>query len=109
MLAISHQQLEERAREFLAHHSSKKTSDALGLEIVEGRSAIGGGAAPTTHPRTSLIALTHKTLGVEALESALRKSFPPVVARIADDKVLLDLRTVMEDEVEDLSRILLSF
>jgi len=108
MLAISPQQLEERARDFLAHHASKKSSDALGLEIVEGHSAIGGGAAPTTHPRTTLIALTHTALGVEALERALRKSFPPVIARIADDKVLLDLRTVMEDEVEDLFRILLS-
>jgi L-seryl-tRNA(Ser) seleniumtransferase len=66
--------------------------------LVDGESAIGGGSAPTTHPKTKLLALTHSRLSAEAIEEALRRSKPPVIARIAGGKVLLDLRTVAEDE-----------
>lgn len=106
MLAMSPIHLEERTRNFLAQLTRNRSSDTLQLEIREGRSAIGGGAAPTTHPTTTLIALSHSAFGVDALESALRNSSPPVIARIAEDKVLLDLRTVMEDEEAALLAIL---
>ena len=62
--------------------------------MVDGESAIGGGSGPNVHPSTALLALRHKTLGAGELERRLRVSTPPVVARIADDQVLLDLRTV---------------
>jgi L-seryl-tRNA(Ser) seleniumtransferase len=102
MLALTHAQIEKRARAFL----SKLPSQTLRGEIIEGHSAIGGGSAPTTHPTTALIALTHPTLSADALENILRHSSPPVIARIAEDQVLLDLRTVLEDEEEQLLEIL---
>jgi len=74
-----------------------KKSD-LKFEISEGESAIGGGAAPAAQLKTSLIALSHKKMGPQRLELALRQSKPPVIARIVDDKVVLDLRTVSETE-----------
>jgi L-seryl-tRNA(Ser) seleniumtransferase len=98
MLAFSPEQLAERAREFLARMQDVVGAQALQGKIIEGQSAIGGGAAPTTHPATTLIALTHRTLSADEIERALRLSKPPVIARIAEDKVLLDLRTVFEDE-----------
>jgi L-seryl-tRNA(Ser) seleniumtransferase len=103
MLALTRAQLEERARAFLY---GLREHEALRGEIIEGRSAIGGGSAPTTHPCTALIALTHHTLSADALEDLLRHSSPPVIARIAEDKVLLDLRTVLEDEEALLLEIL---
>ena len=108
MLVISSGQIEERVRNLLSRLTSKRFTDTIQAEIVDGRSAIGGGAAPTTHPPTSLIALKYKTGNVDSLESALRNSSPPVIARIAEDRVLLDLRTVMEDEESELLEILSS-
>jgi L-seryl-tRNA(Ser) seleniumtransferase len=98
MIALTYEEVERRALAFLARWQERHRSENLHFEIMEGQSAIGGGAAPVTHPRTALIALTHERLSADALEQALRLSAPPVIARIADAKVLLDLRTVAEDE-----------
>lgn len=102
MIAMTYEEIERRAHEFLSRWRERRHPRNLQLEITKGQSAIGGGAAPTTHPPTALIALTHETLSADQLEQALRLSTPPVIARIAEDKVLLDLRTVAEDEEADL-------
>jgi L-seryl-tRNA(Ser) seleniumtransferase len=102
MLALSSEEIETRARDFLARLGSHTAASALRCEILAGRSAIGGGSAPTTHPPTALIALTHASLSAGALERALRMSEPPVIARIAEDRVLIDLRTVSRDEEDEL-------
>ena len=98
MLSLTYEQVHARAQSFLSRLRNQSPSGSLRYEIVEGQSAIGGGSAPTTHPRTALIALQHTTLSADELEQALRSSTPPVIARITEDKVLLDLRTVAEDE-----------
>jgi L-seryl-tRNA(Ser) seleniumtransferase len=102
MLALTRDEIRRRTRAFVS--KLKKQSPILGSrsEIIEGESAIGGGSAPTTHPPTALIALTHETLSADALEEALRRSRPPIVARISAGRVVLDLRTVAEDEEQDL-------
>jgi L-seryl-tRNA(Ser) seleniumtransferase len=83
-------------------------SKGLKLEIMEGKSAIGGGSGPTSHPPTVLISISHQSLTPDQIESTLRHSSPPVIARIADDRVLLDLRTVAHDEVPALSEAILA-
>jgi L-seryl-tRNA(Ser) seleniumtransferase len=102
MLAMTYGEIEPRARAFLARLQELSSTGSLRCEVTEGQSAIGGGAAPMTHPRTALISLRHETLSADAMEHALRSSTPPVVARIAEGRVLLDLRTVAEDEEADL-------
>jgi L-seryl-tRNA(Ser) seleniumtransferase len=67
---------------------------ALGAEIIEGQSVIGGGATPEAPLATWLIALA----GGAVLEQRLRTHNPAIIARIQDDCVLLDLRTVAADE-----------
>ena len=76
------------------------TLQDLHIEIIAGDSAVGGGAAPATKIPTRLISLAHAKLSARDLENDLRmNSEIPVIARIEDDKVLLDLRTVPgEDE-----------
>jgi L-seryl-tRNA(Ser) seleniumtransferase len=102
MLALTAVEIEARARNFVSKLPGEGSAGALHTEIIEGQSAIGGGSAPTTHPATVLIALRHETLSAAALDEALRLSTPPVVARISEGRVLLDLRTVAEDEETDL-------
>ena len=107
MLALTKAEVWSRAQSFVSKLRERSTA-ALQSEIIDGESAIGGGSAPTTHPQTALIALTHATLSPDALEEALRQSTPPVIARIAEGKVLLDLRTVAEDEETDLLTAIVS-
>jgi len=90
--------LKSRATNFIEQVHGSNASD-LRFEIVEGESAIGGGAAPTSRLRTPLVSITHAKLSANQIEERLRQSDPPVIARIEDDRVLLDLRTVTaEDE-----------
>jgi L-seryl-tRNA(Ser) seleniumtransferase len=102
MLALTKDEIQRRARAFLSKLKKQSPTLSLSTEIIEGESAIGGGSAPTTHPPTALIALTHETLSADALDEALRRSQPPVVARINEGRVVLDLRTVAFDEEQDL-------
>ncbi len=81
-----------RAEEFAATLASLATG--LVVELRAGESAIGGGAAPTVGLPTTLIALAHTTAAAERLAATLRAGSPPVVARVADERVLIDLRTI---------------
>jgi L-seryl-tRNA(Ser) seleniumtransferase len=108
MLSATRAEIEKRARAFTRRLRTRVAPGALGVEIVEGRSAVGGGSAPTTHPETMLLALTHAKLSADALEEALRKTATPVVARILEERVVLDLRTVAEDEEAELLEALVS-
>jgi L-seryl-tRNA(Ser) seleniumtransferase len=101
MLAVDADTIKARAEKFIASMTSAATANFT-IELVPGESAIGGGSAPTTHPPTVLIALTHPTLSADQLAAALRRHDPPVIARIVDDRVMLDLRTVSEEEESEL-------
>ena len=104
MLALTPDEIRRRARSLLS--KLRKQAGALQAEIIEGQSAVGGGSAPTTHPPTALVALTHETLSDDSLDEALRRSSPPVIARITDGRLLLDLRTVAADEDPELLAVL---
>lgn len=78
----------------------------LTFEIIKGNSAVGGGSAPAVQPPTALLALKHAQMPVSRLEQSLRFSKPPVITRILEDKVLIDLRTVSEGEESELLEIL---
>jgi L-seryl-tRNA(Ser) seleniumtransferase len=70
-----------------------------GLEVRDASSAVGGGAAPAVDVPTVVLAVSDPTRSPDELSAALRAQDPPVVARVADDRLLLDLRTVLpEDE-----------
>lgn len=102
MLSATRADIEERVRSFAERLRSRLDPNTLNFLIIDGASAVGGGSAPTTHPPTALIALTHTTFSADALEQRLRQQTPPVVARILDDRLVLDLRTVAESEEDEL-------
>lgn len=108
MLALTEAEINKRARSLLSKLRKRGVASSLQTEIVAGHSAIGGGAAPTTHPATTLIALTHTKLSADELEQSLRFSTLPVITRISDGLVLIDLRTVFADEEDELIEALLS-
>ena len=72
----------------------------LPAEVIEGRSAVGGGSLPGETLPTVLLALA--VASPEGLSRRLREGNPPVVGRIENDRFLLDPRTVQEEEDDDL-------
>lgn len=71
----------------------------VALSLQDGQSAVGGGAAPTVGVPTVVVSLVHPTLGPDRIAAALRAGDPPIVVRVAEDRLVLDLRTVRpEDE-----------
>jgi L-seryl-tRNA(Ser) seleniumtransferase len=75
--------------------------NGLAVEVVQVESLIGGGAAPKSRLRSHAVALKHARLDASTLLGALRRLDPPVIGRIEDNQVLLDLRTV-EPESDEL-------
>jgi L-seryl-tRNA(Ser) seleniumtransferase len=66
----------------------------LSTTVVAAESVIGGGTAPKARLQSYAVSLSHKMLDAAALLEALRRIDPPIIGRIQDDQVLLDLRTV---------------
>ena len=100
MIASSGDELKRRA----ARWKRAIGSDA---SLVQGESAIGGGSLPGETLPTWLVALSAANTigGAEALAARLRRSDPPVMARIQDDLVVLDPRTVLPEEERALVRV----
>jgi len=65
-------------------------------EVLPVRTMIGGGAAPGKSLPSFAVVLTPSTLSAADLALALRRRPVPIIARIEDDRVLIDLRTVEE-------------
>ncbi|HEX2248710.1 MAG TPA: L-seryl-tRNA(Sec) selenium transferase [Gemmatimonadales bacterium] len=68
-------------------------------QVVEGKSAVGGGAFPSAVLPTSLVTLDAGALGADGLALRLRLGKPPVIARVAGNRVLLDPRTLPTDSL----------
>jgi len=73
-------------------------------DVVEGESEVGGGSFPGAQLKTWLVRVNPRPLTADTLVARLRASDPPVVARIGDDRVLLDPRTIFPDQVETVAR-----
>jgi L-seryl-tRNA(Ser) seleniumtransferase len=81
---------------------------AAGLqpEVIEGRSAVGGGSLPGETLPTWLVTLREPSL--EQLATSLRRANPPVIARIEDGRLVLDPRTVQPEEEEALLEVVIA-
>ncbi len=77
------------------------------VAVVAGASAVGGGALPTVELPTALVTIRHGRRSPDELAAALRAGEPPVVARVADGRLVLDLRTVLPGEQDELRDALL--
>ena len=92
MMSLTRDEIGRRAESVVETVSSRHRS--LQLEVIDGESVVGGGAAPSSVLPTRLIAITSAALSADELSTRLRTSDPPIVARVEHGQVLLDLRTV---------------
>jgi L-seryl-tRNA(Ser) seleniumtransferase len=99
MISLSADEIHFRAEAFC------QKAGELDTEVIPGLSVIGGGSTPNQSLPTSLVMIRYKDV-VQA-EKALRTGDPAVVARIEDDRLAVDLRTVFEPEEDDLRAALI--
>src|SRR5581483_11642351 len=77
----------------------------LSAELLDSESLLGGGSAPSSTLPTTVLALTCYSLSANELAARLRASNPPVIARVEEGKVLLDLRTVFPEQDKVLTQV----
>jgi L-seryl-tRNA(Ser) seleniumtransferase len=94
MMRLLKEEIGERAKALAARIVAPK----LKVEIGDGESLLGGGAAPSSVLPTRLLALTCEHLSADELTARLRSSEPPIIARVDEGRVLLDLRTVFPEQ-----------
>ena len=93
MLALKQESIRNRAEAVI-----KGFSGGVRLDIVEGESVVGGGAAPDIKPKTWLISVSVADRSATDVDGFMRARRVPLIGRIADDQFLIDLRTVSLDE-----------
>lgn len=97
MLIWPAEEVKKRARRFL-RRLGREGLEEYKVSLREDSSQVGGGALPLQALPTWVVAIRPLTLSAASLEERLRKSAPPVIARVKEEEVLLDLRTVAEEE-----------
>ena len=99
LLTIPAKRLASRARTF-RRHLKDILENKCEINAVDGFSQLGSGSLPAQYIPTKLIALKPQTMSAESLAAKLRINEPPIFARFDDGEVLLDLRTIREDETK---------
>jgi L-seryl-tRNA(Ser) seleniumtransferase len=90
----------KRARKIAARLKDLKNVE---ISVVEDSAFSGGGALPEHEIATYAVAIRAKKISANRLEERLRAGDPPVVARIKEDALLLDARTVQDGEIKALA------
>jgi L-seryl-tRNA(Ser) seleniumtransferase len=104
MLALSSAEIARRAEAVGRDAQTKAPHMVWRLEA--GVSRPGGGSSPTGEIATTLLVVQDARGDAGRLETRLRRGVPPVVARVQEGMLLLDLRTVLPDQDPELSRCL---
>jgi len=98
MLSTDPNRLKRRARRLLRGIPEAVKKRAT-LTLKGDVSQVGGGALPLQELPTIVIALKPVDIPVNRLEEYLRKGEPPIISRISKDELILDMRTVFDEEI----------
>lgn len=71
----------------------------LELKLVSCEAQIGGGSLPLERIASTAVAIRHPEMSADSIERGLRGATTPIIPRTADEQILLDMRTVQEDEL----------
>lgn len=98
MLTYKIEELEEKAKKLLNMIDQLKLDAEVCIE--DGLSQVGGGSMPLETIKTKVISIMPKIMNVSALEKKLRLGEANIIARVYDNKYVLDVRTIFDDEYE---------
>ena len=105
MLTASPEVMERRARK-LAGKIKKNLAGKCNVTVTVTGSRVGGGAMPEEDLESRAVMLEPLDRSVNRLEKDLRTNTIPIIGRIEEDRYLLDMRTVADDEISLIANIL---
>jgi L-seryl-tRNA(Ser) seleniumtransferase len=97
--------IKKRAKKLLAL-LRRNLAEGVEIRLVSGFSMAGGGSLPTRGIETALVGLRTDFCSAADIERGLRRSEPPVIARVADGQVLFDPRTLDDNDINEICRLL---
>ncbi len=106
MIATNAPEILARARRF-AGKLKPKAPAGVTVSLIRSESVVGGGSFPDSGLPTTLLAIESVRLKPNEIEKRLRMQDPPIVARLDENRTLIDLRTVFPDQDRDLLQGLL--
>lgn len=102
MLTIDRKKLMERARRLIKRLPEKIKREAK-INLREDTSEVGGGALPLQELKTIVVTIKPLSISISKFEENLRLGDPPIISRISKDELILDMRTIFDDEIPLLS------
>jgi L-seryl-tRNA(Ser) seleniumtransferase len=97
MLTEADLKVKKRAEKLLSYIDK---NDNFRLEIEKDTARIGGGSYPLTEIKTYILTIESKLISSEKLAYKLRQTEMPIFSRIKNQKLIIDLKTVQENEIE---------
>ncbi|MDP9266588.1 MAG: L-seryl-tRNA(Sec) selenium transferase [Chloroflexota bacterium] len=102
MIGATSSALDRRARAL----ARLLAGDGIDVEVIETRSTVGGGSLPEETQPSRAVAI--RAVSATGVAARLRAASPAVVARTLERRVVLDMRTVLPEDDEDLARVVRS-
>ncbi|MCK5762880.1 MAG: L-seryl-tRNA(Sec) selenium transferase [Clostridiales bacterium] len=96
MIAETYDSVNERANKLLKYFDNKD----IDIRIIDGESQVGGGTFPLDVIPSALIEINSTKLSVSQISSKLRNLEVPIITRISENRILLDIRTLQENDFE---------
>ena len=100
MMALSLEELKSRAEELASTIQRAGQKGGLRIEVRRSFSQVGGGSLPAQDLPTFVVAVQSDDLSPDQIEEFLRRNDPPIIGRIESDHFIMDLRTLMPQQIE---------
>lgn len=103
MLTISYEDLNKKAAAL-----KRKLSKIKGLDIklTDGFSTVGGGSMPLSQIKSRLLSISCGKMSADRAEKALRENSIPIIVRINEDRIIMDMRTVQDKDYTDIYNVM---
>ena len=98
-------EIEENATDLF--NKIENLKNVADINVEDTFSQIGGGSLPAERIKSKSVTIMPKNISTQSLEAKLRAGKNPVVGRISEEKLILDMRTVLEDEIDILAQKLI--
>jgi L-seryl-tRNA(Ser) seleniumtransferase len=98
MLSLDTRRLKGRGKRLLKRMPGI-TNERMTFSLREDVSQVGGGALPLQELPTIVVAIKPLDFSVNRLEESLRKGDPPIISRISKEELILDMRTIFDEEI----------
>lgn len=99
MLTISNDDLQKKAKK-LCNKLKKSLGDKCSIAVINEFSEVGGGSMPLYKLPTKAVAIIPTVGSVDTLEKEIRGCKVPIIARISKERLIIDIRTVFDDELD---------